>query len=113
MTELTHTLATGPFLVRRGIDSHRAWIESKLGVVSREEMSASLLFHETVHTVQYRLLGVPEFARLYVKGFLATRSYHDIPLERCAFELESRFKLDWEPFRVESAVLNWMAEGRL
>ncbi len=58
-------------------------------IVSREPMSSSLLFHETTHSCQVRILGLRKFAYLYVRGFLMARSYYDIPLERCAFHLEN------------------------
>jgi hypothetical protein len=41
-------------------------------IACREGMNASLLFHELVHVVQYHVLGVREFARQYVSGFLDT-----------------------------------------
>ena len=51
-----------------------------------------LLFHEMVHTVQYRHLGAQEFARLYLDGWVrAGHEYQSIPLERQAFALEARF----------------------
>lgn len=74
-------------------------------IAAREPMSTSLLFHELVHTVQYRVLGVPKFAEEYVRGFLVTRAYHEIPLERAAFQLERRFTSGGAPFSVEAEVL--------
>lgn len=70
-----------------------------------------MLFHELVHTVQYRLLGVPAFARRYVKGFLATKRYRDIPLERCALHLQFQFETKAEPFQVEAEVAHVAATG--
>ncbi|HEU0121209.1 MAG TPA: hypothetical protein VFQ91_11840 [Bryobacteraceae bacterium] len=81
-------------------------------IAARQPMDNSLLFHELVHVVQYRLLGIAEFARLYVRGLLRTRSYHAIPLEACAFELEARFQFHREPFDVEAEVTRWMHEKR-
>ncbi len=78
-------------------------------IACRKRPAISLLFHELVHTVQYRLLGVPAFARQYVRGFLATKRYRDIPLERCAFDLQFRFETQAEPFQVESEVAKWLA----
>jgi hypothetical protein len=71
-------------------------------------MTASLLFHELVHVVQYRLLGVSAFANLYVRGFLRGGSDHDIPLECCAFELEHRFVTGNTAFSVEAEVGAWI-----
>ena len=39
-------------------------------IVSHEAFSDGLLFHELVHVEQYRQLGIPHFAQLYVRGFL-------------------------------------------
>ena len=51
-----------------------------------------LLFHEMVHVAQYRLLGVDEFARQYVRGWATNGfSYLSIPLEREAYALEAAF----------------------
>jgi hypothetical protein len=60
-------------------------------VVSHEPFSNRLLFHELVHVVQYRKLGLAEFATKYVRGFLTGGSYEAIPLEINAYELEGRF----------------------
>lgn len=62
-------------------------------VVAQEEFTPSLLFHELVHAVQYRQLGLTKFAELYVRGFLDTREYLSIPLERVAYHLEDMFRL--------------------
>jgi hypothetical protein len=53
-----------------------------------EKMNRRILFHELVHAVQYRVLGLRQFARLYVTGFLNGGGYEGIPLERQAYELE-------------------------
>ena len=37
-------------------------------VVSHQPFSDRLLFHELVHVEQYRQLGIPPFAKLYVPG---------------------------------------------
>ena len=66
--------------------------------------SDGVLFHELVHVVQFRLLGVREFSRQYVEGFLKSGSYEGIPLEVCAYELEARFEMSARPFAVEDEV---------
>src|SRR5450755_4374863 len=81
-------------------------------IASRDVMTPRLLFHELVHTVQYRLLGVKGFAHLYVRGFLAGGGYDGIPLERVAFELDGRFGAGERPFSVEAEVRNWLSRGR-
>lgn len=62
-------------------------------VVSQQPFTPSLRFHELVHVVQYRQLGVVRFAELYVRGFLDTGEYLSIPLERVAYHLEDMFRL--------------------
>jgi hypothetical protein len=62
-------------------------------IVAQDEFTSSLLFHELVHVVQYRELGVQRFAELYVRGFLETGEYLSIPLERVAYHLEGLFRL--------------------
>ena len=81
-------------------------------IVTRAQMPLNLLFHELVHVVQYRQLGVPKFARLYVRGLLIHRAYEKIPLEACAFELESRHKRAVKNLNVESEVAAWIAKDR-
>jgi hypothetical protein len=83
-------------------------------VVSHEPFSSTLLFHELVHVEQYRQLGVPGFADLYVRGFLSGGSYEAIPLEINAYTLEGRFQADQKKqFPVATEVARWMAEGKL
>jgi len=78
-------------------------------IVSHEEFDESLLFHEMVHAVQYAQLGVKEFARRYVNGFLNGGSYENIPLEKHAYELESTFSANKsQPFSVADAVKSWL-----
>jgi len=99
-------------LLRLGLDfpspSLTAAITFDWVIASRVAMNASLLFHELVHVVQFRLLGIMEFSRLYIRGFLSGGSYYGIPLERCAFELERRFETEQLPFDVESEVTAWI-----
>ena len=72
-------------------------------------LNPSLLFHELVHVVQFRLLGIIKFSRLYVRGFLSGGGYYGIPLEQCAYELERRFERERLPFDVENEVKSWIA----
>ncbi len=56
---------------------------------------SGLLFHELVHVVQYRLLGIGGFIHSYVTGWAAAGFvYEAIPLEREAFDLQQRFERD-------------------
>ncbi len=79
-------------------------------VVFHEELTPQLIFHELVHVTQYRLLGIDEFARLYVQGYLLA-GYEGTPLEKCAYELDGRFIMGGRPFDAEAEVKAWI-EGR-
>ena len=77
------------------------------------EPTMALLFHEFVHVLQYRLLGVQEFTRRYVDGWLAGKGFIDrpdlryvsIPLERQAYDLQARFAAARDSaFSVEAAL---------
>lgn len=60
--------------------------------VAADGAPMSLLFHEMVHMVQYRLLGVGGFVRQYLTGWAENGfEYMAIPMERDAYELEERF----------------------
>lgn len=60
-------------------------------IVSHEDFTDALLFHELVHVVQYAQLGVKEFGARYVSGFVTGGGYDGIPLEKNAYELEQRY----------------------
>lgn len=78
-------------------------------VVSHEEFTPSLLFHELVHAVQYAQLGTKDFASRYVSGFLKAGGYAENPLEKHAFELEQRFSTSpEEAFSVANEVKHWI-----
>lgn len=82
-------------------------------IVSREPVTDDLLFHELVHVEQYRQLGVQEFAKLYVRGFLLKGGYEGIPLEVNAYALDHRFsQRPSERFCVEDEVTQWIREGK-
>jgi hypothetical protein len=83
-------------------------------IVSHQEFTDSLLFHELVHAVQYAKFGSKDFALRYVKGFISGGSYEQIPLEKNAYELEARFSQDKAAaFSVADEVKNWIVGGRL
>jgi hypothetical protein len=64
-----------------------------------------LLFHELVHVVQYRILGVDRFVSQYIEGWAGNGFFYEsIPLERMAYELQGRFDLGAR-FSVESEVV--------
>jgi hypothetical protein len=80
-------------------------------VVFHEPLTPQLIFHELVHVVQYRLLGIEEFARLYVQGYLRG-GYDGTPLEMCAYQLDGRFIMGSVGFDVEAEVKGWIESGR-
>jgi hypothetical protein len=80
-------------------------------VVFHDPLTPQLIFHELVHVVQYRLLGIDEFARLYVRGYLQG-GYEGTPLEICAYQLDGRFIMGSIGFDVEAEVRAWMENGR-
>jgi len=82
-------------------------------VVFHDPFSSSLLFHELVHVEQYRQLGLPRFAELYVRGFLNGGGYYDIPLEINACSLGRRFEASpRQYFSVEHDVSEWIKRDR-
>jgi hypothetical protein len=59
----------------------------------RDSWSPSLYFHELVHVVQYRILGVSDFMKRYVKGWAENGfRYELIPLEQDAYELQKLYE---------------------
>jgi hypothetical protein len=81
--------------------------------VSHGPFTGGLLFHELVHVKQYRQLGIPRFAELYVRGFLSGGGYDAIPLEVNAHSLGGRYESNpAQQFAVTDEVRRWM-ESRL
>lgn len=74
--------------------------------------SLRLLFHELVHVVHYRELGVEGFARAYVNGWAeGGGAYEGIPLEAQALALEERFATDPRAFEVAMLVREQVSPG--
>jgi len=83
-------------------------------IVSHEEFTDALLFHELVHVVQYAQLGVKEFGARYVSGFITGGGYDGIPLEKNAYELEQRYIVNKaHAFLVADEVKQWVEAGKL
>ena len=80
-------------------------------VAFHDPLTPQLIFHEMVHVVQYRLLGIEEFARLYIRGYLQG-GYDGTPLEVCAYQLDGRFIMGAVGFDVEAEVKAWIEEKR-
>jgi hypothetical protein len=81
-------------------------------IVTHEPLTPAMLFHELVHVVQYRLLGVEGFATTYVQALLAGDSYGFTRLEACADAMEERFLRGSGPIDVEREVKQWLAADR-
>jgi len=59
------------------------------------------------------VLGLEQYAELWVRGFLRTRAHFTVPLEVHAFSLASKFLRPVpEKFSVEDEVLHWAADHR-
>ena len=77
-------------------------------IVAHEDFTDALLFHELVHVAQYAQMDMKEFAARFVNGFIQGGSYEEIPLEKQAHALESRFSQDsGVPFSVDDEVRQW------
>lgn len=102
----------------RYVDFGRVWgitLADTILVLERvsPDRRVELVFHELVHVVQYRELGVRGFAERYVAGWLAGgRRYAAIPLERDAYALQRRFRAAADPFDAEGEILRLLGVGR-
>lgn len=82
-------------------------------LVFNEGIVPRTLFHALVHSEQMAYLGLDRYVDLYVRGFVKTRSWLNIPLETQAFKLEERFSVaPPEEFSVEEEVKLWDSENR-
>jgi len=80
-------------------------------IVSHEDFTDALLFHELAHVSQYAQMDLKEFAARFVNGFIQGGSYEEIPLEKQAHALEARFSQNaTQVFSVEDEVRQWRAE---
>jgi hypothetical protein len=77
-------------------------------IVSHQDFTDALLFHELVHVAQYAQMDLKEFAARFVNGFIQGGSYEEIPLEKMAGTLEVRFSQNsGETFSVDDEVTTW------
>jgi hypothetical protein len=80
-------------------------------VISRSQFEGPatwrpLLFHELIHVVQYRVLGLDRFVQEYLNGWARNGFFYEsIPLERMAYELQGRFDRASGGFSAESEVV--------
>lgn len=72
-------------------------------VVTDEAARESLHFHELIHVIQWRVLGMERFVALYADG-LEAHGYERSPLEVMAYDHEARFKADPRPYDVMAAI---------
>ena len=83
-------------------------------IVSHQEFTDGLLFHELVHVAQYSQMDIKKFASRFVNGFIHGGSYEEVPLEKMAHELESRFSQNAaETFSVDDEVRQWRAAEKI
>ena len=83
-------------------------------IVAHQDFTGALLFHELVHVAQYAQMDMKEFAARFVNGFIQGGSYEEIPLEKQAHALESRFSQDSSvAFSVDDEVRQWRAAEKI
>jgi len=87
-------------------DARKAIAEIDNPSAANDPFKARQAKHELVHVVQYAQMGLKEFASRYVNGFIRRGSYEEVPLEKHAYLLESRF-MQSSPFSVEQEVKQW------
>lgn len=93
--------------------SHMASLTFEDVLVFHGEISSRKLFHSLVHAVQFEVLGLERYSELFVRGFLRTRAYFNVPLEAHVFQLESEFAAHpARAFSVEERVRLWTNQGR-
>lgn len=82
-------------------------------IVFNDAILPRTLFHGLVHAQQMASLGLETYVDFYLRGFLTTRSWVNIPLEVQAFQLEARFSMTPpEVFSVEEEINRWTREER-
>lgn len=93
--------------------SHKTAVTFLDVVVFNEKITSRDLFHGLVHAAQVKILGIPEFTELFVRGFLQARSYFLVPLKAHAFTLDARYASNPDDcFSVENEIRNWWQQGR-
>jgi hypothetical protein len=83
-------------------------------IVSHQEFTDALLFHELVHVVQYAHMDVREFAARFVNEFIQGGSFEEIALEKFDCALEARFNQNAsQVFSVDDEVRQWREAGKI
>src|SRR6266849_9171409 len=82
-------------------------------IVFNDAILSRTLFHGLVHAQQIAALVLETYVAFYLRGFLKTRSWINIPLEAQAFQLEARFsRTPPEVFSVEEEINLWARDNR-
>ena len=120
--ELTNERVANPWFYpaakRRGLQHlpdlpHKAAVTFLDVVVFNEKFAIRDLFHGLVQAVQVEVIGLREYADLFVRRFLQSRSYFLVPLNAHAFSLDAKFASNPDKgFSVEEEVRRWWREGR-
>ncbi len=93
--------------------SHMAEITHPQLIIFQEKPASRLLFHALVHVMQYEVLGCERYLELYVRAFVQTGSYTNVPMEMQAFNMDERFTEDpTKAFSVEAEVRAWAEAGK-
>jgi len=93
--------------------THMASLTFEDVLVFHREISSRKLFHALVHAVQFEVLGLERYSELFVRGFLRTGAFFNVPLEAHVFQLESEFAGNpARAFSVEEKVRLWTNQGR-
>lgn len=93
--------------------THMASLTFEDVLVFQSEVSSRKLFHALVHAVQFEVLGLERYSELFVRGFLRSRAYFNVPLEAHVFQLEAEFAGNpAQAFSVEEKVRLWTNQGR-
>ena len=100
--------------VNNGVElAHPSWQTFYDVIVFHGDLTQRALFHALVHMVQFDVLGLEQYAELFVRSFARTRSTLKVPLEAHAFSLEAGFaEGPAKPFSVEEKVRLWANQGR-
>ncbi len=100
-----------PPLARFGLTQFAEWERTEYGGVTYRDTfivtpafaaDESLYFHELIHVVQWRLLGLQRFVAAYADG-LERFGYRESPLEKMAYDAQARFDAG-EVFDAEARV---------
>lgn len=93
--------------------AHKASLTFVDVLVFTGPMTERDLFHALVHAAQFEVLGLVNWADLYVRGFLRLGRDFLVPLESHSFALDTRFATSpAHAFDVKEEISNWAKDGR-